>query len=261
MSILYYNMEILKIYLFICKPLYALVSFVDHQIGRVLDALETDGLVDNTRIIYSSDHGDNVGDRGLWGKSTMYEESAAIPMMMAGPDIPMQKAVKTLVSLVDIYATAIECLGHELNEADKALPSRSLFGFLKQEAPERTILSEYHAMGSRHASFMLRYKDWKYIYYVNKEPELFNLADDPDESHNLVGDPDQAELLRQFEAMLRSYCDPEAVDKLAHSEQRKRLDELGGVEKILADGAPLYSPVPGEKSSDQIEAQEQLRQS
>ena len=72
---------------------YALVSFVDHNVGRVLGALEEHGLMDSTRVIYGSDHGENLGTRGLWAKSTLFEESAGIPLIMAGPDVPGGKTV------------------------------------------------------------------------------------------------------------------------------------------------------------------------
>src|SRR5262249_61901877 len=67
---------------------FGLVSFVDHNVGRLLEALEANGLAGSTRIIYTSDHGDNLGTRGLWGKSNMYEESVAVPMIMVGPEVP-----------------------------------------------------------------------------------------------------------------------------------------------------------------------------
>jgi choline-sulfatase len=75
-----------------------LVSFMDDNVGKVLNALEDAGLADGTRVVYTSDHGDNVGARGLWGKSTLYEESAGVPLIMAGPDIPAGRVVAAPVS-------------------------------------------------------------------------------------------------------------------------------------------------------------------
>ena len=224
----------------------ALVTFMDHQVGKVLTALDEAGYTDTTRVLYSSDHGDNVSDRGLWGKSTMYEESCAVPMIMAGPDIPAGHRVQTPVSLIDIYPTAIETLGHEISAEDQALPSRSLYDFVAKEEPDRTVLSEYHAMGSNHGAFMVRFGDWKYIYYVTFEPELFNLKDDPNETTNLTGNPNYAEVEAECERRLRAICDPEAIDAQAHRDQKARLDEHGGREAIIAYGDGLYTPVPGE---------------
>lgn len=78
---------------------YGLVSFLDSNVGRVLSALEASGAAEDTLIIYTSDHGDNLGARGLWGKSTMYEESVAIPLVLAGKGVPAGKVVQTPVRL------------------------------------------------------------------------------------------------------------------------------------------------------------------
>ena len=80
---------------------YGLASFVDHNVGRLIKALEDNRLSDDTRVIYTSDHGDNLGTRGLWGKSNMYEESVAVPMIMAGPEVPPGVVCREPVSLVD----------------------------------------------------------------------------------------------------------------------------------------------------------------
>ncbi|WP_126975844.1 sulfatase-like hydrolase/transferase [Frigidibacter oleivorans] len=226
---------------------YGLVSFLDAQIGRVLDALSDAGLEGSTRVLYSSDHGDNVGDRGLWGKSTMYEESCAVPMIFAGPGIDAGRRISTPTSLIDIYKTAIEAMGHDVPAEDRDLPSRSLFDFLAREEPERVVFSEYHAMGSNHASFMVRSGSWKYIYYVGHEPELFNLAVDPYETTDLAADPGSKAVRQAFDAILRSICDPEATDLRALEDQRQMLDGYGGVAAVLARGDLLYTPTPGEE--------------
>jgi arylsulfatase A-like enzyme len=79
------------------------VSFLDYNVGQVINAIEQAGLNDSTRIIYSSDHGENLGTRGLWAKNTLYEESAGIPLMMAGPDVPAGKVISDPVTLADIF--------------------------------------------------------------------------------------------------------------------------------------------------------------
>ena len=87
---------------------YALVSWMDDNVGRILGALDEAGLTDDTIVVYSSDHGDNVGARGLWGKSNMYEESVAVPLLMAHPDLAPGTCA-TPVSLVDLAATIPDC--------------------------------------------------------------------------------------------------------------------------------------------------------
>jgi hypothetical protein len=82
---------------------YGLVSYLDDNIGRILDALEGAGMRDDTLIVYTTDHGDTVGSRGLWGKTVLYEESAGIPLIVAGPQVPAGQGSATPVSLVDGY--------------------------------------------------------------------------------------------------------------------------------------------------------------
>ena len=126
---------------------FALTSFLDSNIGKILATLEATGLDKTTRVLYSSDHGDNLGTRGLWGKSTMYEESAGVPMIMAGPGIAAGRRCKTPVSLVDVAPTILDGVGEEPYAwADKPLPGRSLFEIAaKPYDAERIVFSEYHA--------------------------------------------------------------------------------------------------------------------
>ncbi|MEO1307392.1 MAG: sulfatase-like hydrolase/transferase, partial [Pseudomonadota bacterium] len=96
---------------------YGLCTWLDHNVGQILKALDNAGLTYTTTVVYTSDHGDNVGARGLWGKSNMYEESVAVPMIMAGTGVPAG-ICETPVSLLDLSATIARHFGAELNAAD-----------------------------------------------------------------------------------------------------------------------------------------------
>jgi len=96
---------------------YGLCTWLDHNVGQILSALGEAGLTESTTVIYSSDHGDNVGARGLWGKSNMYEESAAIPMIMAGPDVKTGTC-DTPVSLLDVSTTIAAHFDTAIDAAD-----------------------------------------------------------------------------------------------------------------------------------------------
>jgi choline-sulfatase len=226
---------------------YGLVSFLDDNIGKVLNALDQAGLTSKTRIIYTTDHGDNVGNRGLWGKSVMYEESAAIPLLMAGPDVPQDTTVDTPVSLIDCYRTAMDAVGCMAPAEDEASPSCSLFQIARGDRPARTILSEYHAAGSITGSFMIRHERWKYVHHVGFRPELFDLAADPGETRDLAEQPEMAPVLGQCDAVLRRICDPEAVNVAAFADQRRRIALHGGAAAIKQRGDYSYTPAPGEK--------------
>ena len=179
----------------------------------MLGALDALGLSDSTRVVYSSDHGECLGARGLFGKFTMYDEAAAVPLIAAGPDVPEGHVVKTPVSLIDVFPTALECVG--ANTAEVELPGRSLWQTANESDTERTVLSEYHALGTEHACFMLRRRRYKYAYYVGAPPQLFDIEEDPDELNDLSTAPAHRTLVVDFERELRSILDPEAVDAQA----------------------------------------------
>src|SRR5690606_18676501 len=134
-----------------------------------------------THVIYTSDHGDNLGARGVWGKSTLYEESVKVPMIVAGPDVS-PAVCDTPVDLLDLFPTILQLSGLNPQPEMGDRPGRSLLEIAADKPDaERLILSEYHAAGSNSAGFMLRKGRWKYHYYVGFRPELFDLENDPEE--------------------------------------------------------------------------------
>jgi choline-sulfatase len=227
---------------------FGLVTFLDDNIGKILRALDAAGLAGNTRVFYATDHGDNLGTRGLWGKSTMYEESAGIPLIMAGPDVPAGKACATPVTLADGFPTIIQAVGAQPDSRDRDLPGVSLLDIAQGNAPERTILSEYHAAGAVTASYMIRHGRFKYVHYVGLAPMLFDLAADPHERRDLAGDPAHRETIAECERRLRKVVDPEAIDRLARADQRVYIEKHGGKDAILKRGHFRYSPPPGAKA-------------
>ena len=220
---------------------YGLCSFLDHNVGRVLKALEDAGAAETTTVVYTSDHGDNVGARGLWGKSNMYEEAVAVPLIMAGPGIE-PGVCDTPVSLIDLSETVIEHFGARLAGER---PGRSLRTVAAEVVdPDRVVFSEYHAAGAVSGAFMLRTGRWKYIHYVGFEPELFDLDADPEETTSLAADPAFEDVAESFDRRLRAICDPEATDARAHADQAAMIEAYGGREVALKLGAPGATPVP-----------------
>jgi choline-sulfatase len=225
----------------------ALCSFVDTEIGIVLDAIKDNGFEDTTRIIYTSDHGDNLGARGLWGKSVLYEESTRIPMIVSGPDVPRGQVSKTPVTLLDIHQTAIAGLGQRTHEADTDLSGKSLFEMASsQNDPDRLVASEYHAMGAPSSAFMLRQGDWKYHYYEGYAPELFNIAEDPEELTDRANDPVSKAVLDKFEGKLRRIVEPTKIDRAAKDSMATLIESYGGREKAINLGRTGSTPVPGQ---------------
>ena len=225
---------------------FGLVSFVDHNVGRLLDALAATGLADTTRVLYSADHGDNLGTRRLWGKSTMYEESAGVPMIFAGPGVPEGFICHEPVSLVDVFPTAVDCVGLPPHPDDRDLPGAPLLDVVRGTV-RRTVLCEYHATGAATGAFLIRKGPFKYVYYVGMPPQLFDLDADPQETRDLAREPGYRGLVADCEKELRRVVDPEAADRQARADQAARIAAMGGREAILARGSFGYSPAPGTK--------------
>jgi len=224
---------------------YGLCSFVDDNIGRVLRTLEAVGLADSTRILYTSDHGDNLGARGLWGKSTMYEEVAGVPLIIAGADVPHGKRVSTPASHVDTYPFIMECAGEDRPEMYDGHPGVSLSRLAHGERPQRNVLSEYHGMGSTTGAFMIRHGRYKYVHYVAYRPQLFDLEQDPEELRDLAGDPKCAKVLEECHARLLAICDPAQVDARAKQRQAELLQAAGGRDAVIQRGDLGFTPPPG----------------
>jgi len=225
-----------------------LCSFMDDNVGQVLNALDESGLSGNTRVIYTSDHGDNMGARRIWGKSTLHDESAGIPLIMAGPNVPEGQVCETLVSLVDIYPTILDGAGAPKGAGDEELPGQSLMQIVAApDDHERIAFSEYHAAGAISGVYMLRTDRYKYLHYAGGyDPELYDLKADPEELRNVAAEPSYAEALNGLKEQLLKMIDPEKINERALSDQAQLIEQHGGREAVIARGAANNTPVPGE---------------
>jgi choline-sulfatase len=221
---------------------YALITHLDRQIGDVLRAAESLGLLEDTRIVYTSDHGEAVGAHGVFGKSNLMEPSVGVPLMIAGPDLAAGRLVGAPVSHVDLYPTILESFGLARASAESDLLGQSLFHADGRAAP---VFAEYHATGTRRGVSMLRAGRWKLLYHLDAPPQLFDLDSDPDERSDLSRDPAHASTLAELERMLHAICDPQAVDVRARADQRAKAQHWGGNEAIRREGLLVYTPPPG----------------
>ncbi len=224
---------------------FGLCSWLDHNVGHIIAALEECGLAANTTVIYTSDHGDNVGARGLWGKSNLYQESVSVPLIMAGPGI-RQGICRTPVSLLDLSSEIAWHFGATIETSKDVRPLTEIAS--KPDNPERIVFSQYHAAGSVSGAFMIRKGRWKYHHYVGFEPELFDLLNDPEETTDLAADPDYLEIRSMMNSELRKICDPEAVDRQAFADQADLIARYGGREAASKLGAPGATMPPSVKA-------------
>jgi choline-sulfatase len=231
------------------RSYYALCSFMDANVGAVLNALEQSGQSENTRIIYTSDHGEALGSRHMWGKLYLYEESISIPLIVAGPGIAPGRVSQTPASLLDLYPTILETSGLQSDLAGPGPHGASLWEILSQpDNPERPVFCEYHGASSVSGGFVLREGRFKLIYYVGFQPELFDLEADPEELADLAGKPEFAGVKERLQQRLFSLVDPEAIDRIAKADQADAIERLGGRDALQARGTYQGSPVPGERA-------------
>ncbi len=226
------------------RAYYGLCSFLDHQIGRILGALDESGFAADTLVIYTSDHGECLGSRGLWGKSVMYEEAVSVPLLAAGPGMPAGERCSTAVSLVDVYPTVVEAICGALDAHERALPGASLIALARERPEDRVVFSELHDDGALTGTFMVRKGSWKLVHYVGHPPQLFDLSADPFEQCDLGGSAATAGVRSDLYDALRGIVDPEAVNERVFADQRARIERLGGVEGILAHADFNFTPVP-----------------
>ena len=229
---------------------FGLITHLDEQVGAVMKIVEELGLLANTRIIYTSDHGELFGAQGLFGKKSLYEGSVGVPLLIAGPGIPAGRVATQLVSHVDLFPTVVESAGAMLAPEDRDLPGISLFPAIEGRESARPVFAEYHAQGSKAGQFMLRAGDLKLIYHVGMPPQLFDLAADPDEAHDLVEEQRDAGRAKTLEAQLRTICDPEEVDARAKADQRKMAEFWGGPDKLRGAEQIVFTPPPGVSAAD-----------
>ena len=201
---------------------YANISYIDDLVGQLLDALEATGQLENTVIVFTSDHGDFLGERGLWYKMSYLEPAAHIPLIVFAPKSFNARRIKEPVSLADILPTLVDLATEGKSELARPVDGRSLYPLLTgaAENPQATAWGEYLAEGTIAPMYMLRRGPWKYIYCPTDPEQLFNLVDDPGELNNLAG---SHPLSVKFHSEVVAKFDIPKINKAVHESQQARL--------------------------------------
>lgn len=206
---------------------YAMVYRLDAMIGEILEALEANGLAENTLVVYTSDHGDHLGEHGLWWKQTFYEESVAVPGIISWPGhIPEGAVCERVASALDLTATMLDAL------SAPPLPNargRSLLGLLRRDADAEAswadeAFSEF-CTDDGWIQRMIRSGPWKLTYCDQHSVQLFNLVDDPAERHDLAGSEEHANTVERLRARVLEHWDPARVRR-EMAVQRRDTDVL-----------------------------------
>ena len=180
----------------------ACTTFTDHQIGRVLDALDAGGQADNTIVVLFSDHGFHLGQKEHWAKRTIWWNGAGVPLIMAGPGIVQGAVCDKPVELIDLYPTLLDLAGLE---ADPMHEGQSLRPLLEDPETEWPHLAR-SSFGPGNVALIS--EDYRYIHYNDGSEELYDRKNDPHEWHNIAADSAMESVLEEFRAQMPAYYHP-----------------------------------------------------
>ncbi|MEO1990073.1 MAG: choline-sulfatase [Martelella sp.] len=203
------------------RAYFANVSYIDDKIGEILEALDSVGFGEDTAIVFVSDHGDMLGERGLWYKMCFYEGSARVPLMVAAPGVE-PGLVKTPASSIDITPTLADIAGIDLGEIAPWVDGESLLPVAAGAARKLPVRMEYAAEASQAPLVSIREGRFKYNHCELDPPQLFDLEADPHELNNLADDPAHAETAADFAAKVRRFWDMKAYDDEVRESQARR---------------------------------------
>jgi choline-sulfatase len=227
---------------------YAAVSYVDDKVGQLLEALETVGLRDDTVVIFTADHGEMLGERGLWYKMSFFEDSAGIPLIVSAPGKFRPQRVGANVSLLDILPTLAELGGAGITSGAGKLDGASLVPLLNGDRATRSdlVIGEYLAEGALAPMVMIRRDSLKFVSSPGDPDQLFDLTADPTELTNLADQPKHAEDVLAFREEVARRWDLGALrNEVVDSQRRRRL-----IARALSVGAPsAWDYEPGQDST------------
>jgi len=171
----------------------ACTSFVDSQVGRLLNALDEAGLAENTIVVIWSDHGWHLGEKGITGKNTLWDRGTKVPLIFAGPGVKPEQQCRRTVELLDIYPTLLELAGLP---ARTGLEGLSLAPLLKDASTKRDRPAVTSDNQGNHG---IRSENWRYIRYADGSEELYDIKNDPNEWHNVVSRPAHAAVIKDLQ--------------------------------------------------------------
>ena len=207
------------------RAYYGMISYVDDKLGELVAALEDTGLADNTVIVFAADHGDMMGERGMWYKFNPFEWCLRVPMVISAPGGARGRVETKGVSLLDLLPTLVD-LGSEGKPPEPAdhLDGHSLVNLL--HGPDAgwadDVMIEFTGEGTYSPCLILRQDGFKYVYCADDPGMMYDLENDPGELENLCGRPEHAERERRMLATILERWDPEAIKAEVIASQRRR---------------------------------------
>jgi choline-sulfatase len=201
----------------------ASISYIDRQVGTVLQALRESGLEDDTIVILTADHGDMLGERGLWYKMTWFENACRIPLIVSAPGKFAARHIAGSASHLDLLPTLAEIAadGKGFTPA-AAIDGQSLLGALSGGTGPDEAIGEYCGEGAIAPLVMIRRAQWKFVHTPSDPDQLYDLASDPLEKQNLAADPAAAETVAAFRAEVKRRWNLERLKEQVIDSQRRR---------------------------------------
>ncbi len=200
---------------------FANISYLDEKIGDILDVLERTRQTENTIVMFVSDHGDMLGERGMWFKMSFFEGSARVPLMIAAPQME-PGLVETPVSTIDVCPTACDLAGVSMDEVMPWTDGESLVHLGQGGVRTSPVLMEYAAEGSYAPLVSIREGDFKYTRCALDPDQLFDVANDPNELTNLAQDPAHADTLAGLKQKSLERWDLDRFDAAVRESQARR---------------------------------------
>lgn len=233
---------------------YGLITYLDDKMGRLVAALQETGQRENTVVVYTADHGEFAGEHGLWWKNSFYEQSSRVPLLFSWPGtLPSGQRVTGAVSNVDVARTLVDLGGGEDPvdwDGDTLLPLMRGLGAASSSSEAAAAwkdeaICEYYGHATNRPQRMLRAGRWKYSYYHGEPAELYDLAADSGEFHNLAGNPALTAVESALRRRLLADWDPDEVERQVRRSQRARhtIARAAG-QRQASEPAPQGLPAP-----------------
>ncbi len=216
------------------RAYFANISYLDDKVGELVDVLERTRMLDDTIILFCSDHGDMLGERGLWFKMSFYEGSARVPLMIAGKGIE-PGLIETPVSSLDINPTLCDLVGIDVKEIAPWTDGESLLPLVRGGVRSAPVMMEYAAEGSQAPMVAIRDGRYKFVHCEIDPPQLFDVDADPLEKTNLAAHPAHIDLVTDFMKRARA---------LGHGTLRRRRPGEPGAPLGRVPGASQWRLLP-----------------